>query len=107
MGKEGNPWKRLEKIGKRLGIPNFFQSFSQLPEWSIFPSQRMGNMGNYVNVFPCIVYFVPDEKTSKKELENADIFYTMHDSDIANCNVYIITVPTPVDKNNKSVTTII
>src|SRR5690606_37363531 len=33
--------------------------------------------------------------------DNSGLYCTTNLSDIANCNFYIITVPTPIDKNNR------
>lgn len=42
------------------------------------------------------------QELSGKNLTNIkNIFLTSNPKDIAGCNVYIVTVPTPVDKNNK------
>ena len=42
------------------------------------------------------------EVSSKRLLESTDRLKITNDiNDISNCNVYVITVPTPVDKNNK------
>ena len=39
-------------------------------------------------------------EVSKEELKNSKISFTNNKKNIKNCNVYIITVPTPVDKYN-------
>ena len=39
-------------------------------------------------------------EVNKEELNVADIIYTVEVQDISDCNVYIITVPTPVDQYN-------
>jgi len=39
-------------------------------------------------------------EVSKQELKAAKLFYSTKSKDIADCNVYIVTVPTPVDKFN-------
>jgi UDP-N-acetyl-D-galactosamine dehydrogenase len=39
-------------------------------------------------------------EVNKEELNVADIIYTVEAQDISDCNVYIITVPTPVDQYN-------
>ena len=40
-------------------------------------------------------------EVEKKELNEAKITYTTEIKDIVDCNTYIVTVPTPVDKYNK------
>ena len=37
----------------------------------------------------------------KKSTQNIGLFCTSSIADIADCNYYIVTVPTPVDKNNR------
>ena len=39
-------------------------------------------------------------EVSKKELQSSKISFTKESSDLNDCNIYIITVPTPVDKYN-------
>ena len=40
-------------------------------------------------------------EVSKKSLENSDLFLTSSESDLKDCNFFIVTVPTPIDKNKK------
>ena len=40
-------------------------------------------------------------EVSKQALKATKLFYSIESKDIADCNVYIVTVPTPVDKYNK------
>ena len=40
-------------------------------------------------------------EVSSQNLKEASIRFSLNSSDIANCNIYIITVPTPIDKYNK------
>ena len=37
---------------------------------------------------------------SEKDLNSSNVIYTSNLDDIKNCNIYIITVPTPIDENN-------
>ena len=39
-------------------------------------------------------------EVSADELNNSKISFSANQNDIADCNVFIITVPTPVDKDN-------
>jgi UDP-N-acetyl-D-galactosamine dehydrogenase len=38
---------------------------------------------------------------SKEELAAVDVVYTSQATDLADCNVYIVTVPTPIDQQNR------
>ena len=40
-------------------------------------------------------------EVSKKSLENSNLFLTSSESDLKDCNFFIVTVPTPIDKNKK------
>jgi len=40
-------------------------------------------------------------EVQKEDLIRAQIYYTTNPEKIKDCNIYIVTVPTPVDKNNK------
>ncbi len=47
-------------------------------------------------------------ETKKSELKNSKILFTSEISDLESCNVYIVTVPTPIDsKNNPLITSLI
>ncbi len=39
-------------------------------------------------------------EVSKEELKESDLYYTSNHLDIKKCNIYIVTVPTPIDKCN-------
>ncbi len=41
------------------------------------------------------------ELLKKEDSENSGIYITSNSQYLSNCNVYIVTVPTPIDKNNK------
>ena len=45
-------------------------------------------------------------EVSKKSLENSNLFLTSSESDLKDCNFFIVTVPTPIDKDKKLITTI-
>ena len=39
--------------------------------------------------------------TKKKTLNKFNVFFTSNSEDLKKCNIFIVTVPTPVNKNNK------
>lgn len=52
-----------------------------------------------------IVYENPFNKTESQKVSNSGLFCSNDTNDLVEANIYIVTVPTPVDKNNRPVLT--
>ena len=61
---------------------------------------RVKELNNYIDKTQEI-----DSDSLKEVLNNGKFLISNKDNDLHDCNVYIITVPTPVDKNNRPVLT--
>ena len=62
--------------------------------------QTIGFDKNNIRISELNTFIDKTLEMTEKELKSADIKYTTELADISDCNIYIVTVPTPVDKYN-------
>jgi len=62
--------------------------------------QTIGFDKNNIRISELNTFIDKTLELTEEELKSADIKYTTELADISDCNIYIVTVPTPVDKYN-------
>ena len=62
--------------------------------------QTIGFDKNNIRISELNTFLDKTLELTEEELKSADIKYTTELADISDCNIYIVTVPTPVDKYN-------